>query len=109
MLKILEMTWPEFLFSICLIVLGTAIYAFGMNCFILPNHFTTGGVAGLSVLLFYVFQIPVAVMNPILNGFLLILGWRFISKRTIILTIVSLGLISVFLDQLTPPLLSLIT
>ncbi|MGX7106414.1 YitT family protein [Hutsoniella sourekii] len=97
------MTWQEALFSLFLITIGSLIYCVGMNAFILPNSFTTGGVTGISVLLYYVFQIPVSIMNLGINLVLLIIGLRFIDKRTIILTIVSLFWISLFLDIVHPP------
>lgn len=102
-LKLMDMTWQELLYSVTLVIIGSALYAFGMNTFVLPNNITTGGVAGVSVLIYYVSHIPVAITNPIINGFLILIGLRYLKKNTIVLTVLCIGLISIFLDNIVPP------
>lgn len=58
------------------ISIGTAIYAFGLIYFILPNQLMEGGVTGITVLLNYAANISPSISTLILNVPLFIVGWR---------------------------------
>lgn len=45
--------------TIAPIMLGAAIYAFGLLYFIVPNQLMEGGVTGITILLNYAFSIPI--------------------------------------------------
>ncbi len=83
--------------TVTAIVLGTALYAFGLLYFIIPNKFTEGGVTGITVLLNYGLGIPTALSTLILNIPLVILGWRILGLRQIVYTAVGIGSLSLFL------------
>ena len=68
-----------------LITVGVVLYAVGVTLFMLPYSLTTGGVAGISSIIYYVSGIEVQVTYVIINIFLLIagikeLGFRFCLK-----------------------------
>lgn len=68
-----------------IITLGLVLYAIGFTVFLLPYHIVTGGVAGISAILFYATGFPLQYTFFIINFFLgivalRILGWRFLSK-----------------------------
>ncbi|AYG00997.1 YitT family protein [Lactococcus allomyrinae] len=69
------------------IALGTAIYAFGFVEFNMANHLAEGGVAGLSLIGHALFHIDPSYTQLILNIPLLIVGYRFLGRRTFIYTI----------------------
>ena len=82
---------------------GSAIVAVGVYFFKFPNHFSTGGVSGLSVLLGKVIPssiITSSTMNSILNVIFLVLGFLVLDKgfgfRTIYCTVLYTGLVQVF-------------
>jgi len=61
--------------------LGTLFTALGVYFFKFPNHFTTGGVSGISILLsHFVPGISTATMNLILNLVLLAVGAVFLGR-----------------------------
>ena len=61
--------------------LGTVIMAVGVYFFKFPNHFTTGGVSGISILVAnYLPHITTATLNLILNVALLIVGVVFLGS-----------------------------
>ena len=64
-----------------LLTLSTALLSVGVYFFKFPNHFTTGGVSGISILLGEVltFAIP-ATMNMIINYALLLVGLIVLGK-----------------------------
>lgn len=88
------------------IIIGTAIYAFGLLYFIIPNQLMEGGVTGITVLLNYAFNIPTSLSTLMLNIPLFLVGLKILGGRQSIYTgvgIVSLTfflwLIEAFIDQ----------
>src|SRR4051794_31122622 len=79
------------------IMLGTAIYAFGLLYFIIPNQLMEGGVTGITILLNYAFNIPIFLTTLIINFPLFILGWKVLGGRQIVYTGVGIGSLSFFL------------
>lgn len=88
-----------------IITLGLILYSLGFTIFLLPYEIVTGGVAGISAILFYSTGFPVAYtlfgVNVLLGIVALrILGWRFLSKTVYAFTVLSL-LLGLF-QQLMP-------
>ncbi|AJS58064.1 YitT family protein [Paenibacillus sp. IHBB 10380] len=79
------------------IILGTAIYAFGLLYFIIPNQLMEGGVTGITILLNYAYQIPPSLSTLILNVPLFIIGWRILGGKQMIYTGVGIGSLTFFL------------
>lgn len=70
------------------ILLGLILYTIGFTCFMLPYQITTGGLAGISAIVFYATGFPVQYTFLIINSILLIaaikeLGFRFCFKTII--------------------------
>ena len=62
--------------------LGTLLIAIGVYFFKFPNHFTTGGVSGISILAsHFIPEITTATMNLILNIALLLIGAIFLGRK----------------------------
>lgn len=79
------------------IMLGTAIYAFGLLYFIIPNQLMEGGVTGITILLNYAFGISPSISNLFLNIPLFLLGWKILGGRQSIYTGIGIGSLSFFL------------
>lgn len=67
------------------IFLGLILYTVGFTCFMLPYQITTGGVSGISAIVFYATGFPVQYTYLGINVLLLvvairILGFRFFAK-----------------------------
>lgn len=89
--------------SIFFVILGSLIFSLAVNVFIIPANLGEGGVTGLSLIFLYKFGWSPAITTLIMNVVLLIVGFKFLSKRSMILTIISIISLSVFL-KLTEPL-----
>ncbi|MEE1106776.1 YitT family protein [Macrococcoides canis] len=89
--------------SIFFVVLGSLIFSLAVNVFIIPANLGEGGVTGMSLIFLYKFGWSPAITTLIMNIVLLIVGFKFLSKRSMILTIISIISLSVFL-KLTEPL-----
>jgi len=83
--------------DILMITLGAFIFALAVNVFVIPNDLGEGGVTGVTIILYYLYGWSPGLLSFILNGILLIIGYKFLSKQTVRYTIVAVVLISVFL------------
>ncbi|MDK2823362.1 MAG: hypothetical protein PWQ67_266 [Clostridia bacterium] len=71
--------------DIIFILVGSLLYGFGINYFIVANHLAEGGFTGIALILHYKFGWPVGTVIFIGNIPLIFVGWRlwgweFISK-----------------------------
>ena len=79
------------------VTIGTAIYAFGFVEFNMGNHLAEGGVAGLSLIGYALLNIDPSYTQLILNIPLLILGYRFLGRRTFVYTIWGIVSLSIWM------------
>ena len=62
------------------IIVGCFIMAVGTSMFLLPNQLSSGGFAGISTILYYLFKFPLGITMFFLNIPLLIWAFFKISK-----------------------------
>lgn len=79
------------------ILLGCAIYSFGLLYFIIPNKLTEGGVTGISVLLNYGLGISPSLTTLLLNIPLFLIGWKILGGKQMIFTGLGIVALSFFL------------
>ena len=84
-------------FDLSMLIIGALLFALAVNLFIIPNDFGEGGVTGISIILFYLLEWPPAIVSAVLNGVLLIIGYRLLDKKTTVYTIIAVGFNSLFL------------
>lgn len=84
--------------NILLVILGSFIFSAGVNAFIISGNLGEGGVTGITIVLYYAFHISPALTNFVANAILIVIGYKFLSKKSTILTIIATVLISVFLS-----------
>ena len=75
----------EFARDFLSINLGMAVSSLGWAAFLLPYHITTGGLAGLLAIVYYLTGFPISAALLIINSALLLvafkpLGWKFVAK-----------------------------
>lgn len=79
----------RFLESLGKILLGSFILAFGFYNFYYLNNITEGGVLGLLLLLKNVFNIEPSIANIIIDGALLLIGYKFFGKKFFIYSVIA--------------------
>lgn len=86
-----------------LMTLGTVLVSAGVYFFKFPNHFSMGGVSGLSILLGRLFQNPwltPSVFNSVINLLFLILGFVLLDRgfglRTVYCSLLYSALVQIF-------------
>ncbi|GAA3721038.1 YitT family protein [Salinicoccus jeotgali] len=85
------------LINIVTIIVGSFLFAIGVNTFMIAGNLGEGGVTGLAVILYYAFDISPAISNFLMNAVLLVVGFKFLSRRSMYYTIVVVILTSLFL------------
>ncbi len=79
-----------------MIVIGSFVYALGLNVFITANGLAEGGLIGLSLLLYYKLHILTGVSFFLFNIPILIVGWRFFGHSFIAKTLLGVASVSLF-------------
>ncbi|WP_237605973.1 MULTISPECIES: YitT family protein [Salinicoccus] len=85
------------LLNIAAVILGAFLFSIGVNQFMIPGNLGDGGVSGLAIIILYAFNISPAISTLVLNGILLIIGFKFLSRRGMYYTIFAVIMMSVFL------------
>lgn len=83
--------------NIILCLIGTLINAIGVNGFLLGSNLGDGGTVGISLALKYAFGFSPAITTLLINVVLIIIGWKFLSKKVAIYTVISNTTLSLFL------------
>lgn len=83
--------------DIALILLGSLIFAIGVNIFIIPTDLGEGGVTGITIILYYLYNWSPGLINFIINGIFLVAGYKFLNKHAISYTIIAVVTNALFL------------
>ncbi|MDT9024645.1 MULTISPECIES: YitT family protein [Rossellomorea] len=83
--------------NILFILLGSAIFAFGLVHFNIQNKLAEGGFTGITLILYFLFDIDPSYSNLALNIPLFFLGWKLLGKKAFYYTVLGTVSLSVFL------------
>ncbi|RIU96593.1 YitT family protein [Oceanobacillus picturae] len=84
--------------NILFILLGSAIFSFGIVHFNMQNNLGEGGFTGITLLLYFIWEWDPAITNILLNIPLFFIGWKFLGRNTFLYTIIGTSAVSVFLS-----------
>jgi uncharacterized membrane-anchored protein YitT (DUF2179 family) len=95
--------------NILFILLGSAIFAFGIVHFNIENHLAEGGFTGITLIFFAKLGINPSYTNLILNIPVFFVGWKMLGKKSFLYTVIGTVSVSIFLwiferDHLSFPL-----
>ncbi len=83
--------------NIFFIIIGAAIFSFGLVHFNIQNELAEGGFTGITLILLFAFNWDPAIMNLVLNIPMFIIGWKLLGKRVFIYTVIGTVAVSVFI------------
>ncbi|MFC7320679.1 YitT family protein [Halobacillus campisalis] len=83
--------------NIFFILVGSAIFSFGLVHFNIQNELGEGGFTGITLLLLYLFNLDPALMNIVLNIPVLIVGWKTLGRTTFYYSLIGILAVSVFI------------
>ena len=89
-----------------LFIIGPIITAFGISVFYLPNKVVSGGVSGISTILYHLAKIPPGLSFALINGFFLLLSFKYIGKGFVFKTVIGAASVSLFVQvfSMLPPM-----
>ena len=79
-------------------IIGTAIMAFGISAFLLPNQLSSGGLSGIATITYYLLKIPMGAMIMALNIPLFILAGYRLGKEFFAKSLIGTVSLSAFID-----------
>ncbi|KAB7672945.1 YitT family protein [Bacillus sp. B1-b2] len=83
--------------NVLFILLGSAIFSFGIVHFNMQNKLAEGGFTGITLLLYAQFKWDPSITNLALNIPLFFIGWKLLGRSVFIYTIIGTLAVSVFL------------
>ena len=72
------------------IVLGIMLYCFSWTVFLVPKHIIGGGVVGLATIVYYLTGFPMGITNFVVNGILILIGYRILGGKFGLNTIIGM-------------------
>lgn len=90
--------------NILFILLGSAIFSFGIVHFNMQNNLGEGGFTGITLLLYFLWDWDPAITYILLNIPVFLVGWKFLGRNMFLYTIIGTIAVSIFLKifQLKP-------
>ncbi|MEK3709720.1 YitT family protein [Bacillus sp. FSL K6-1005] len=83
--------------NIIFILIGAAIFSFGLVHFNMQNNLAEGGFTGITLLLYALFHISPSISNLVLNIPIFFIGWR-LRRTMFVYTLVGTVALSLFLS-----------
>ncbi|WP_144496879.1 YitT family protein [Bacillus toyonensis] len=83
--------------NIIFILIGSAIFSFGIVNINIENHLAEGGFTGITLLLYFLFKFDPSYSNLILNIPIFFIGWKLLGRTTFIYTLIGTFSVSLFL------------
>ena len=81
-------------------IFGSAIMAFGVSSFLLPNQLSSGGVSGITTITYYLLNIPMGIMIILINLPLFIFAAYRIGREFFVKSLIGTISLSLFIDKL---------
>lgn len=95
----------EIIWNLILITLGSCICAVAVNGILIPHKFVSGGVTGLALIIHYVLTyLPVGAIYLLFNIPLFIMGWKYVSRRFFLYSIVGTVVFSAAVQWVSIPI-----
>src|SRR5690625_961266 len=83
--------------NIFFILLGAAIFSFGVVHFNMQNNLSEGGFTGITLLFYFLWGWDPAISYFVLNVPMFFIGWKFLGRNTFLYTIIGTLAVSLFL------------
>lgn len=90
----------KYAFEYIYIIIGAFLMAVSTALFLLPNQLSTGGISGISTILYYLCNYPVGLTMLLINVPLFVIAMVKVNKRLFFKSILGTVLLSVFIDLL---------
>ena len=89
---------PKIIVEIILTIIGALIMALGVSLFLLPNQLSSGGVAGIATITYYLLKIPMGTMILLINIPLFMMAFFKVGKSFFVKSLIGTIALSYFID-----------
>lgn len=89
---------PKIIIEIVLTIVGALIMALGVSLFLLPNQLSSGGVAGVATITYYLLKIPMGTMILLINIPLFMIAFFKVGKSFFVKSLIGTIALSYFID-----------
>ena len=90
--------WQNIFFRYGMVALGSLISGAAINTFLIPHQLFSGGVSGVAMILYFLFQWPIGLQIVILNIPIFYAAYRFLDRDYVICGIFGMLIFSVATD-----------
>ncbi|SCY34311.1 YitT family protein [Desulfoluna spongiiphila] len=91
--------------NVCFLSLGSCLSALSINGILIPNHFPSGGITGLGLLLHYQFpEIPFILFYLMFNVPLFAVAWKYVGRRFFLYSLLGLAIFSLCVHFIHVPI-----
>ena len=108
--KPLSDEWKKNIICVVMVTISTIIYCMGVMWFLQPASLFSGGVTGVAQLIssacfkLFNFNLNLGVIVFLINIPVLIFGWKKVSKRFVVCSLISILLQTVLMNEVIPVL-----
>ena len=89
------------IYRYCIVALGSIIMGISINTFFVQHNLLSGGITGIAVMLYYLFNLPIGITSFILNIPLFFVAYRYMNREFFIITLFGTVTFSLALDMLS--------
>ncbi|MGG4034653.1 YitT family protein [Paenibacillus cisolokensis] len=89
-----KLTFTDYVLKFVFITLGAVLMAVALELFLVPNHIIDGGIAGVSIILSKLTDLPLGVYLFFINLPFLLLGFKQIGRTFAFSTLYGIGIMS---------------
>ena len=83
-------------------IVGSFIYALGIYTFAKASNFAPGGISGLAIIINYLWNLPIGIINIILNIPLIIISYKIVGRSFMLKSFKTMLINTIFLDLVFP-------
>ncbi len=80
---------------------GAFLFSTGVHSFTSAHNIAPGGATGISIIINHLTGLPIGVLLFAINVPLLLLGWRFLGHKFTVRTLVSVAILTLFMDYIS--------
>lgn len=90
----------KWIIDIFVVIAASLIYSVGIHSFTVPNDIVPGGIVGLAIVINNFLPVSVGIIFAVINVPLIIVGFKFLGKKRMVKTLISVAVITAATDWL---------
>ncbi len=92
------MRWKKYLWRYSMVAVGSLISGMAINTFLIPHHLFSGGVSGVAMILYFLFEWPIGVQIILLNIPIFYAAYRLLDKEYVLCGLFGMLIFSIATD-----------